>query len=316
MIDLILADLSTAFDPITSVTFSYDRLETNPRFATISRLSNAVIVARLRIDMEDRGGKIDLMIPYATLEPIRDLLLQMFMGERYGRDAIWENHLIEQLWETDVELQAILKEKMITLGEIAKWDKGSFLPLDMYPHDDVTVLCGDVPLFTGSMGRKEENVVIKIQGKAEKMDSLELIINLSIIILLIPTIIYAYKLNKNLSLLRQNQKSLSQLISSLNEATNKAENSIPKLKSVTEHSSEDLKEVIDSAKNLKDDLTFINERADNLADRLENVIHAGREIKTGNSSAPQTAKSSLHEEAEDSRSLAEMELLKALRSIK
>lgn len=168
MIDLILADLSTAFDPIASVTFSYDRLETNPRFATISRLSNAVIVARLRIDMEDRGGKIDLMIPYATLEPIRDLLLQMFMGERYGRDAIWENHLIEQLWETDVELQAILKEKMITLGEIAKWDKGSFLPLDMYPHDDVTVLCGDVPLFTGSMGRKEENVVIKIQGKAEK----------------------------------------------------------------------------------------------------------------------------------------------------
>lgn len=148
------------------------------------------------------------------------------------------------------------------------------------------------------------------------MDSLELIINLSIIILLIPTIIYAYKLNKNLSLLRQNQKSLSLLISSLNEATNKAENSIPKLKSVTEHSSEDLKEVIDSAKNLKDDLTFINERADNLADRLENVIHAGREIKTGNSSAPQTAKSSLHEEAEDSRSLAEMELLKALRSIK
>ena len=142
------------------------------------------------------------------------------------------------------------------------------------------------------------------------MDSLELIINLSIIILLIPTIIYAYKLNKNLSLLRQNQKSLSQLISSLNEATNKAENSIPKLKSVTEQ------EVIDSAKNLKDDLTFINERADNLADRLENVIHAGREIKTGNSSAPQTAKSSLHEEAEDSRSLAEMELLKALRSIK
>ena len=90
MIDLILSDLSTAFDPITSVTFSYDRLETNPRFATISRLSNAVIVARLRIDMEDRGGKIDLMIPYATLEPIRDLLLQMFMGERYGRDAIWE----------------------------------------------------------------------------------------------------------------------------------------------------------------------------------------------------------------------------------
>ena len=319
MIDLILSDLSTAFDPITSVTFSYDRLETNPRFATISRLSNAVIVARLRIDMEDRGGKIDLMIPYATLEPIRDLLLQMFMGERYGRDAIWENHLIEQLWETDIQLQAILKEKMITLGDIAKWEKGSFLPLDMYPHDDVSVICGDVPLFTGSMGRKEENVVIKIQKKADKMDSLELIINLAIIALLIPTIIYAYKLNKNLSLLRQNQSSLSKLISSLNEATYKAENSIPKLKSVTEHSSEGLKEVIDSAKNLKDDLTFINERADNLADRLENVISAGREIKPAAPAGRQPSApfaEDKEDKNEDSRSLAEMELLKALRSIK
>ena len=168
MIDLILTDLSTAFDPITSVTFSYDRLETNPRFATISRLSNAVIVARLRVDMEDRGGKIDLMIPYATLEPIRDLLLQMFMGERYGRDAIWENHLVEQLWDTEVDLQAILAEKMVTLKEISQWDKNSFLALDMSPHDEVTLICGDVPLFTGSMGRKEENVVIKIQAKAEK----------------------------------------------------------------------------------------------------------------------------------------------------
>ncbi len=168
MIQLILSDLSTAFDPITTVNFVYDRTETNPRFATISRLSNAVIVARLRVDMEDRGGKIDLMIPYATLEPIRELLLQMFMGERFGRDAIWENHLMEQLWDTDVELDAVMKEVEVTFGEISSWEKGSFLALDMAPHDDITLLCGDVPLLTGSMGRKGKKVVIRIKGKAEK----------------------------------------------------------------------------------------------------------------------------------------------------
>ena len=168
MIQIILSDLSTAFDPITSVNFTYDRLETNPRFATISRLSNAVIVARLRIDMEDRGGKVDLMIPYATLEPVRELLLQMFMGERFGRDAIWENHLTEQLWDTEVQINAVLKECMIKLGDIATWEKGSFLELDMLPTDNVALVCGDVPLLTGSMGRKNEHVVIKVNGKAEK----------------------------------------------------------------------------------------------------------------------------------------------------
>ncbi len=168
MIQLILSDLSTAFDPITSVSFAFDRLETNPRFATISRLSNAVIVAHLRIDMEDRGGKIDLMIPYATLEPVRELLLQMFMGERFGRDTIWENHLMNQLWDTEVEVKAVLKEKDIKLAEISSWEKGSFLPLDIPPTEDVSIVCGDVPLFRGAMGRKSDHIVIKVEGKAEK----------------------------------------------------------------------------------------------------------------------------------------------------
>lgn len=168
MIQLILSDLSTAFDPITSVSFAFDRLETNPRFATISRLSNAVIVAHLRVDMEDRGGKIDLMIPYATLEPVRELLLQMFMGERFGRDTIWENHLMSQLWDTEVEIKAVLKEKDIKLAEISSWEKGSFLPLDIPTSEEVNIVCGDVPLFKGAMGRKSDHIVIKVEGKAEK----------------------------------------------------------------------------------------------------------------------------------------------------
>ena len=168
IIQIILSDLSTAFDPVTSVNFIFDRLETNPRFATITRMSNAVIVAHLRIDMEDRGGRIDLMIPYATLEPVRELLLQMFMGERFGRDTIWENHLMSQLWETDVDIHAVLKETQAHLSDVSSWQKGSFLPLDMSPQDQVTVICGDVPLFKGAMGRRDDHVVIRIEGKAEK----------------------------------------------------------------------------------------------------------------------------------------------------
>ena len=89
MINVVLVDLSAAFDPLSPVNFRLDRLETNPRFATIGRPSNAGIIARLRIDMEDRGGNLELMLPYASLEPVRDLLLQMFMGEKFGRDSIW-----------------------------------------------------------------------------------------------------------------------------------------------------------------------------------------------------------------------------------
>lgn len=144
------------------------------------------------------------------------------------------------------------------------------------------------------------------------MNSLEMITDIVIIALLIPTIIYAYSLNKSLNSLRQNQKSLAQLVSALNEATFKAENSIPKLKSVTEHSSEGLKEVVDNAKELKNDLLFINERADSLADRLENVISSSRNIEHQSSSKSAT----VDNDNVNDRAAAELELLKALRAIK
>lgn len=157
------------------------------------------------------------------------------------------------------------------------------------------------------------------------MDSLDFIINIIIIGLLIPTIIYAYRLNKNLTLLRENQNSLSQLIQALNEATYKAENSIPKIKSATQSTSGELKEVVDNAKTLKDDLTFINERADNLADRLEEVIHNSRKIEKEKTKSNTTEKELTKNNEENknfslqqtsSRSEAELELLKALRAIK
>ena len=153
------------------------------------------------------------------------------------------------------------------------------------------------------------------------MDNIDLFINLLVIILLIPAIIYVYKLDKNLTLMRQNQNALLKLIEALNDATYKAENSIPKLKSVTESSSNDLKEVVDNAKELKDDLLFINERADNLADRLEDAIKTGRQMKDTPhivSSKPNNVMTENDTASADdlSRSEAELELLKALRAIK
>ena len=118
---VVLSDLSSAFDPLSPVNFVPDRMETNPRFAAITQGSNACVLARLRVDMGDRGGRVEILIPYATLEPIRELLLQMFMGEKFGRDSIWETHLTNELYGTDVALQAILGEKVLPLDEILNW---------------------------------------------------------------------------------------------------------------------------------------------------------------------------------------------------
>src|ERR1700742_1283840 len=52
LVEVVLADAEQAFRPLSPVTFSIDRLETNPRFAAISRPANAAILVRLRTAAE------------------------------------------------------------------------------------------------------------------------------------------------------------------------------------------------------------------------------------------------------------------------
>ena len=170
MVHVMLADLGAAFEPLSPVNFRFDRLETNPRFATISRPSNAAIVAKLRIDMEDRGGRLELLLPYATLEPVRELLLQMFMGEKFGRDSIWETHLAEELWLTDVGLQAVLDEQVMRLQDVFDLKVGTQIMLNATPESLVNLRCGEVSMYTGKMGRKGDRIAIQIENRVEKQE--------------------------------------------------------------------------------------------------------------------------------------------------
>ncbi len=163
LITVVLADLSASFDPICPVTFRFERLEVNPRFATISRLSNAAILTRLRIDMEDRGGSLALLLPYATLEPVRELLLQQFMGEKFGRDSIWETHLAEELWLTDVELEVVLDEQTVRLSDVINLVPGSRILLNATPGSTVQISCGSVRLFEGRVGRRQNRIAVRIE---------------------------------------------------------------------------------------------------------------------------------------------------------
>jgi flagellar motor switch protein FliM len=163
MMHVVLADLSAAFDPLSPVTFRFDRLEVNPRFATIARPANAAIMARFRIDMEDRGGRLELVLPYATIEPVRELLLQMFMGEKFGRDAIWESHLAQAVWDTDVEVEAVLDEKMMSLNEVVNLKVGSQIMLNVGPNAPIDLRCGELSLMTGKMGHKSGKIAIQIE---------------------------------------------------------------------------------------------------------------------------------------------------------
>lgn len=165
LVRIVLDDLAQAFAPIAPVQLRLERIETDPRFAAVTRPGNACVLLRLGVALEGRGGALEFVIPYATLEPVREILLQMFLGERLGRDSIWEQHLAREIWETEVDLEAVLDEQTVPLRRVLGLEPGAVLPLAARPDTPVLLRCGGVPMLRGRLGRVGDRVSIRIEER-------------------------------------------------------------------------------------------------------------------------------------------------------
>ena len=92
----------------------------------------------------------------------------MFMGEKFGRDTIWEGHLATELWSTQVDLQAILDEQTMSLKEVMDFKVGTTILLNAHPDSTVRLSCGGVPLMRGKMGRVGDRVSIRVTQSLRK----------------------------------------------------------------------------------------------------------------------------------------------------
>ncbi|MDX2223539.1 MAG: DUF6468 domain-containing protein [Rhodospirillaceae bacterium] len=123
--------------------------------------------------------------------------------------------------------------------------------------------------------------------------TVETILDLVVIALLIPTIVYAVVLNRRLAALRRSRDELAKVVANFNDATMRAEAGIPKLKKATTEANLALKDRVEKAQTLRDDLAFMVERAEELASRLEGAVRAARNeslpgLNTAANAAPAT----------------------------
>ncbi|GBQ05900.1 flagellar motor switch protein FliM [Saccharibacter floricola] len=162
-----LTELSEAFVPVGDINLHFERLEISSSFATIVRPSNAAVTARFHVDMGDRSGNMDLILPYATLEPVREKLSQQFMGENFGSDSAWEDYLISEIMETSITMSTVFEETYLPLSQILDLKKGSVLHL---PHKrgapyQVQMECDDTPMFIGTLGKANNMQVVRIDQR-------------------------------------------------------------------------------------------------------------------------------------------------------
>ncbi|SEH31973.1 hypothetical protein SAMN04244559_01157 [Magnetospirillum fulvum] len=112
-----------------------------------------------------------------------------------------------------------------------------------------------------------------------------MLLDIVVSVLMVATIAYATRLNSRLAALRKNRDDLARTIIGFNEATLRAESSIPKLRKAADEAGHSLQERVEKAQSLRDDLAFMIERADTMANRLENAVRSARAEGTTRSGA-------------------------------
>lgn len=145
-----LRDMTDAWSPVLPVTFEYTNSEVNPQFANIVSPTEIVVVTSFGLDLEGSRGEIHLTMPYAMVEPIRDVLDAGMQSDRSERDERWATSIREEIEMAEVEVHATLTEAELSLGQVLALKPGDVIPIEL--PDTVVLRAESVPLFRGRVG--------------------------------------------------------------------------------------------------------------------------------------------------------------------
>ena len=162
VMQMALSDFAAAFESVAQITMVLERIETIPRFAAIVGPSNITAQCNFAVDMEGRGGRFSILLPHSALEPVREKLMQRFMGEKPGVDGSWRAHFEREVRETRVSCRAIITERRVSLREVGQWAVGDVIALGCGPDDPLIFAVEGVPLASGQLGRRGPQVALRL----------------------------------------------------------------------------------------------------------------------------------------------------------
>ncbi|MCW9024335.1 MAG: flagellar motor switch protein FliM [Gammaproteobacteria bacterium] len=167
VLDDIFQDLMVAWKPVLSLEFQFVSSEVNPQFANIVSPTEVVVVSTFHIELDGGSGDFQVTMPYAMLEPIRELLDAGVQSDVTEKDERWAISLREDIKSAEIHLSSTLTEVEMNLDKLSKLKVGDILPIDM--PDEVVVSAEGVPVFRGSYGVSNGNKAIKIKGQVERI---------------------------------------------------------------------------------------------------------------------------------------------------
>lgn len=169
VVDLAIDDLESAWAAVEKIDASFVRTEINPQFVGIVPPTDIVIASTFDVELENANGTITLVIPYATIEPIKQKLSSGFQVESDQTDKkMWTSIIRSQLLETSVDVQVNLGESEITVEELMGLKKGDIIPLDQDATGEFDVEIEGIRKFKAYHGIHHGSVAVQVTRQIKK----------------------------------------------------------------------------------------------------------------------------------------------------
>lgn len=161
MIDVITAEYKKAWSGIYPLELEYQRSEMQPQFANIATPSEIVISTSFQLEIGEITGAIHFCMPYASLEPIRDVLYSSTQGDSIEVDRRWVNVLTQEIQAAEVTLVAELARADATVEQLMAMKPGDFIELDRRQRIEITV--EGVPVFECQYGTHNAKYAVRVE---------------------------------------------------------------------------------------------------------------------------------------------------------
>lgn len=169
VVDLAIEDLENAWASVEKIGCSFVRTEVNPQFVGIVPPTDIVIASTFDVELENANGTITLVIPYATIEPIKQKLQSGFQVESDQTDKkLWTSIIKEQLLDTDVDIKVYLGEAQVQLKDLMTLKVGDVIPLDQDSNGEFDVQIENVKKFKAYYGIHHGSVAVQVTRPVEK----------------------------------------------------------------------------------------------------------------------------------------------------
>lgn len=165
VMDMAIFDLEEAWAPIHKIDAQYLRTEINPQFVGVVPPSDVIIATTFEVEFESASGTIMVVVPYSTIEPIKQKLSSSFQTDNDMADTIWTIAMRDHIKNTMATTIVKLGESKMTVGDLVNLNVGDIIPLGQEASGEVVLEVEGKEKMKCLMGLYKGNRAVQVTGR-------------------------------------------------------------------------------------------------------------------------------------------------------